>query len=127
MEQTKTTPTIASAITDYLKFVKLTRSENTVLTYGKALKEFKKILVKAEINPEKSHPTVLTEDLIARFILHLKSTAPATEQLYVGAVARFYKYLVGEELAEINLSRMELLLKQHTRKAAIRLPQFPTN
>jgi len=127
MEQAKTTPTIASAITDYLKFVKLTRSENTALTYGKALKEFKKILVKAEINPEKSHPTVLTEDLITRFILHLKSTAPATEQLYVGAVARFYKHLVGEELAEINLPRMELLLKQHTRKADIQLPQFPTN
>jgi len=127
MEQAKTTPTIASAITDYLKFVKLTRSENTALTYSKALKEFKKILVKAEINPEKSHPTVLTEDLITRFILHLKSTAPATEQLYVGAVARFYKHLVGEDLAEINLPRMELLLKQHTRKADIQLPQFPTN
>jgi hypothetical protein len=42
MEQAKTTPTIASAITDYLKFVKQTRSENTALTYGKALKEFKK-------------------------------------------------------------------------------------
>jgi len=127
MEQAKTTLTIASAITDYLKFVKLTRSENTALTYGKALKEFRKILVKAKINPEKSATTVLTEDLISRFILHLRSTSPATEQLYVGAVARFYKHLVSKELAEINLPRMELVLKQQTRKAAIRLPQFPTN
>ena len=127
MEQAKTTLTIAAAIIDYLKFVRLTRSENTALTYGKALKEFKKILVEAKIHPEKSPPTALTENLISRFILHLKSTAPATEQLYVGAVARFYKYLVGKELAEINLPRMELLLKQRTRKATIRLPQFPTN
>src|SRR6266550_2770427 len=110
MEQSKTTPTIASAITDYLKFVKLTRSENTALTYSKALKEFKKILVKTKFDPEKSSPTVITEDLISKFILHLKSTAPATEQLYVGAVARFYKYLVAEDLAEINLPRMGLLL-----------------
>jgi len=127
MEQAKTIPTITLAITDYLELVKLTRSENTALTYGKALKEFKKILVTAKINPEKYPATALTEDLILRFILHLKSTTPSTEQLYVGAVARFYKYLVGEELVEINLPRMELLLKRHTRKAAIRLPQFPTN
>jgi len=54
-----TTSTIASVITDYLKFVKLTRSENTALTYSKALKEFKKILVKAKIDPEKSYPRQL--------------------------------------------------------------------
>src|ERR1044071_7263545 len=109
MKQAKTTPTIASAMTDYLKSVKLTRSENTTLTYGKALKEFKKILVHAKIDPEKSSPTALTDGLIFKFISHLKSTAPATEQLYVRAIARFYKYLVGEELAEINLPRVELM------------------
>ena len=120
-------PTIASAITDYLNHIKSTRSENTMLTYGKALKEFKKILIKEQINPEKSSTSTLTEELISSFILHLKSTAPATEQLYVGAVKRFYKHLVGKSLAEINLPRMELLLKQNARRATIRLPHFPMN
>lgn len=120
-------PSIASAITDYLNYIKSTRSENTMLTYGKALKEFQKTLIREKIIPEKSPTTALTEELISGFILHLRSTAPATEQLYVGAVARFYKYLVGKELAEINLPRIELLIKQHRRKAAIRLPQFHTN
>ncbi len=120
-------PTIASAITDYLNRIKSTHSENTILTYGKALKEFKKILIKEQINPEKFSTTALTEELISTFALHLKSTAPATEQLYVGAVKRFYKYLVGASLAEINLPRMELLLKQVARQATIRLLHFPMN
>ena len=91
------------------------------------MKEFKKILVNAKIDPEKSSAIALTEDLISIFILHLRSTAPATEQLYVGAVVRFYKHLVGEELAVINLPRLELLLKQRIRKNAINVPQFSVN
>jgi integrase/recombinase XerC len=127
METKKSNLSIASSIEEYLEFIKLTRSENTALTYGKALKEFRKILVKAEINPEESPARVLTEGLMSTFILHLKANAPATEQLYVGAVARFYRHLVGEGLAEINLPRLQILLKRDTRKAAVRLPQFDRN
>jgi len=126
MEQTKTAPSIAAAISEYLDVVKLARSQNTALTYGKALKEFKKVLVKAKINPETSPADVLTEDLVSRFVMHLKAFAPATEQLYVRAIARFYKYLAAERLAEINLPRMDILIEQRTRKPGIRLPQFPT-
>jgi site-specific recombinase XerD len=126
MEPTKTS-TISSVISEYLDVVKLARSQNTALTYGKALKEFKKVLVKAKIDPETSPAEKLTEDMISRFVMHLKSFAPATEQLYVRAVARFYKYLAAERLAEINLPRMDLLIEQRTRKPGIRLPQFPTN
>jgi site-specific recombinase XerD len=114
-------------IKDYLEVVKLARSQNTALTYGKALKEFKKVLIKAKIDPEMSPASVLTEDLISRFVMHLKSFSPATEQLYVRAIARFYKYLAAERIAEINLPRMDLLIEQRTRKPGIRLPQFPTN
>jgi site-specific recombinase XerD len=120
------TLTISSVIEEYLEVVKLARSENTALTYGKALKEFKKVLVKAKIDPETSPTSMLTEDMISRFVMHLKSFAPATEQLYVRAVARFYKYLAAERLAEINLPRMDLLIEHRTRKPGIRLPQFPT-
>src|SRR5215211_2662467 len=127
MEQAKSTPNIASVIEGYLESVKLTRSQNTALTYGKALKEFKKILVKEKIDPKNSPSSVLTEDLISKFVIHLKTSAPATEKLYVGAIARFYKYLAAERLAEINWARLELLIKQDTRRLAIRLPQFPTN
>jgi len=119
--------TISSVIGEYLEVVKLARSQNTALTYGKALKEFKKVLVKSKIDPETSPAENLTEDMISRFVMHLKSFSPATEQLYVRAVARFYKYLAAERLAEINLPRMDLLIEQRTRKPGIRLPQFPTN
>src|SRR5512141_786664 len=118
---------IASVISEYLEVVKLARSQNTALTYGKALKEFKKYLIKAKMDPETSPAATLTEDMISRFVMHLKSFSPATEQLYVRAIARFYKYLAAERLAEINLPRMDLLIEQRTRKPGIRLPQFPTN
>jgi len=125
MERTKAS-TITSVISEYLDVVKLARSQNTALTYGKALKEFKKVLVKSKIDPETSPAGMLTEDLVSRFAMYLKSFSPATEQLYVRAIARFYKYLAAERLAEINLPRMDLLIEQRTRKPGIRLPQFPT-
>jgi len=127
MEQSKSQLSIASAIEEYLQVVKLARSQNTALTYGKALKEFKKVLVKSKIDPETSPAGMLTEDMISKLVMHLKSFSPATEQLYVRAVARFYKYLAAERLAEINLPRMDLLIEQRTRKPGIRLPQFPTH
>jgi integrase/recombinase XerC len=126
MEQEKSALSISSVIAEYLDVVKLARSQNTALTYGKALKEFKKALVKSKIDPETSPAGVLTEDHISKFVIHLKAFAPATEQLYVRATARFYKYLAAERLAEINLPRMDLLIEQRTRKPGIRLPQFPT-
>ena len=119
--------TISSVIAQYLDVVKLARSQNTTLTYGKALKEFKKVLVKSKIDPETSPASTLTEDMISKLVMHLKSFSPATEQVYVRAVARFYKYLAAERLAEINLPRMDLLIEQRIRKSGIRLPQFPTN
>jgi integrase/recombinase XerC len=126
MEQEESNPSIAYVIQEYLNVVKLARSQNTALTYGKALKEFKKVLVKAKLDPEMIPASALTEDLVSKFVMHLKSFAPATEQLYVRVVARFYKYLAAERLAEINLPRMNLLIEQRTRKPGIRLPQFPT-
>jgi len=124
MNQARTT--IDTAIKNYLESIKLTRSENTVLTYQKSLKEFTRFLLEAKIDSGESSATILTADLVSGFVLHLKSTAPTTEHLYVGVVMRFCKYLVGEGLANMNLPRMELLLKQNTRKAPVRLPQFST-
>ena len=119
--------TIASAMEEFIDIVRLARSQNTALTYGKALKEFKKVLVKLKIDPETSPARVLTEDFVAKFAMHLKMFSPATEQLYIRALARFYRHLAAERLAEINLPRMDLLIENRTRKPGIRLPQFPTN
>ena len=127
MEQVESTRSIAFVIQEYLEVVKLAHSQNTALTYGKALKEFKKMLIKSRIDPETSPAGMLTEDMISRLVMYMKSFAPATEQLYVRAVARFYKYLAAERLAEINLPRMDLLIEQRTRKPGMRLPQFPTS
>lgn len=125
MNETKTT--IASAIGNFLDIVKLARSQNTALTYAKALKEFQKLLRKNKIEPEETPADTLTEDLVAKWTIHLKKFSPATEQVFVRAVARFYKYLSSERLADINLPRMDLLIEQRTRKPGIRLPQFPVH
>jgi integrase/recombinase XerC len=127
MESDKTTRSIAYVMQEYLEVVKLARSQNTALTYGKALKEFKKVLVKSNIDPETSAANILKEDMISRLAMHLKSFAPATKQLYVRVVAGFYKYVAAERLADINLPRINLIIEQRTRKPGIRLPEFPTS
>jgi integrase/recombinase XerC len=127
MEEKQRAPSIASAIEEFVEVVRLARSRNTALTYNKALKEFKKVLVKAKVDPEASPASLLTEDMVSRFAMHLKAFSPATEQLYVRALARFYRYVAAERLAEINLPRMDLLIEHRTRKPGIRLPQFPTD
>jgi integrase/recombinase XerC len=127
MTQEKRIISIASAIEEFVDVVRLARSHNTALTYSKALKEFKIVLAKQKIDPMTSPARELTEDLISKFAMHLKSFSPATEQLYIRAAARFYRYLAAERLAEINLPRMDLLIEHRTRKPGIRLPQFPTH
>src|SRR5512138_2972116 len=119
METSKAT-TIDAAINEFLDVVRSARSQNTALTYGKALKEFKKVLANAKIDSETSPANVLTEDLVSKFAMHLKALSPATEQLYVRALARFFRFLEAERMAEINLPRMDILIENRTRKPGIR-------
>jgi integrase/recombinase XerC len=127
MDQLIKTQTIDTAIDKFIEVVRLARSRNTAITYNKALKEFKKVLLKAKLDPETSPTKMLTEDLVSEFSMYLKGFSPATEQLYIRAVARFFKFLAAERLAEINLPRMDLLIEHRTRKPGIRLQQSPTN
>jgi site-specific recombinase XerD len=127
MEEIRNPLTIKSAIRDYIEVLKINRSENTALTYGKALKDFSQIVIKSGINPETCLVRALTVDLFSKFIIHLNSFAPATEKLYAVAVVSFYKYLVAEQLAEFNLPLIERLSKENTRKLNSRLPQFSKN
>ena len=50
------------------------RTENTTLTYAKALKEFSKISIESDIDPETCPVRSLTEDLFLRFIIHIQIT-----------------------------------------------------
>jgi len=116
--------TIKSAITSFLDTVKLARSKNTFDTYSFALQSFSILLVKRKIDLS-SPASFLPEDGISWFATSLKNYAPSTEQLYLQAVKSFYKYLDAERIANINLSRIDLLKQQHSRRPGIRLPQFP--
>jgi len=116
--------TTKTAIENFLESVRLARSKNTYETYSFALQSFQTLLThhKFALNtPVASIP----EDGISWFATYLKAHAPATEQLYLQAVMGFYKYLAAERLADLNLSRIDLLKQQRARRPGIRLPQFP--
>lgn len=117
--------TIASAAQKYLELVSQSRLRNTAITYAKAIRSFYSMLRENELDPDFSPVANLKEDVLAEFAIYLKDYTPATERLYIQAVQGFYKFLAAERLAEINLPRLELLLKQRVRKPGIRLPQFP--
>ena len=117
--------TISEAIAGYLGTVRLARSENTARTYANALNFFTQVLDVRNISPDETPIMEISEDALAWTITALKIYAPTTERLYLGALTGFYKYLVAERLAEINLPRLELLIRQRARRPGQRLPQFP--
>ena len=119
------TPTIMEAISQYLDSVKLARSINTGLTYANAMAAFQAVMKENNLDPGNSPASDLNEDAIAWFAGALKYYAPATEQLYLAAAAGFYEYLAAERLADINLPRLHLLIRQRSRRPGRRLPQFP--
>jgi len=120
-------PSINQAIQDYLNTVKLARSEKTLLAYATAMKNFAITLQDHQIDVEKVAVSDISEDVISWFASDLKSYAATSEQLYITALKGFLEYLVAEEIAYINLSKVKLLIRQRTRKPGKRLPQFPAN
>ncbi|MDK1081374.1 MAG: tyrosine-type recombinase/integrase [Anaerolineae bacterium] len=117
--------TIEDAITAYLDSVQLARSENTARTYKNALRIFKTVLKEYWVEPKSASCEKLTEDAITWLATYLKTYAAPTERLYLTAVAGFYEYVAAERLADINLPRLRLLIRQRARRPGIRLPQFP--
>ncbi len=120
-------PTIKEAIEDYLNTVKLARSEKTLLAYATAMKNFTITLQDHKMNIEQDAVGNISEDVISWFATDLKDYAATSEQLYITSLKGFLEYLVAEELADINLSKVKLLIRQRTRKPGKRLPQFPAN
>ncbi len=119
------TMTIAAALAAYLDTVALARSANTARTYRNALRAFRQTLDERRLPPETTPVAALPEDAVAWFAAALKGLAPATERLYLTAVAGFFAYLAAENLARVNLPRVRLLIRQRGRRSGIRLPQFP--
>jgi site-specific recombinase XerD len=120
-----TEQTISDVIAAYLDSVQLSRSKNTARTYKNALTVFQRVLKEYWIDPDASPTEKLTEDAIAWLAKYMKNFSASTERLYLTAVAGFYEYVAAERLAEINLPRLRLLIRQRARRPGIRLPQFP--
>lgn len=118
------TPTISEALEAYINSVSLARSENTARTYQNAMDSFRATLAAHGHPTTSTEITKLSEDAIAWFASDMKAYAPATERLYLTAATGFYEYLVAEQLAELNLPRVRLLIRQRARRPGQRLPQF---
>lgn len=116
---------IAQEIDRYLDSVKLARSANTWQTYRKALVLFQTVMNRNGLDPARSPVNELTEEAVIWLLAALKDYSPATEQLYLAAASGFFTYLAAGKLAEINLPRIGLLIKQRARHTGQRLPQFP--
>jgi len=116
---------ILEAIEDYLENILLSRAELTFRSYRNGLNLFKVILEKNGINPSGDPIEKLTEDSIAWFATSLKKYSPATERLYLSSAVGFFEFIVAERIAEPNLPRIRLLVRQRARRVGQRLPQFP--
>jgi site-specific recombinase XerD len=120
-------PTIADAAAKFLDTVRLARSANTARTYSNAMKLFFRILEERWKDPQHTAISALKEDAIAWTADHVKNFSPATEQVYLQAIAGFFQYISAERLSEVNLPRLKLLIRQRARRPGVRLPQFPSD
>lgn len=126
MTATPTQPvTVSEAINKYLDMVKLSRSIHTMRAYKNALQIFCTVLKEKWLEPESTPIEKLTENMISTLAGYLKTYSPATEQLYLQAVKGFYEYVDSERLADVNQSRVHVLIRQRSRRPGIRFPQFP--
>ncbi len=121
------TITIQAVIDRYLQSVKDSRSDNTYLTYEKALRFFILLLKKKDIDPKVDPITRIDEDSLSWMIQELRHHAATTERLYLTTLTGFFEYIAAENLMPVNLPRIRLLIKQRARVPGIRLPQFPKN
>ena len=116
---------LLEAVRLYLDSVRLSRSENTARTYTNAMQSFLSTWIGNGSDPAEESVSTIKEDFIVDFAADLKSYSPNTEQLYLTAATGFFEYLAAETLAEINLPRLRMLIKRRSRRAGVRLPQFP--
>ena len=119
--------TISDVMSAYLRMVERARSRHTMLAYKNALQIFRDVLKKKSLNPDSTPIENLTEDLISPLTDYLNVFSPATEQLYLQAVKGFFLFVDSERLANVNQSRVAVLIRQRSRRPGVRYPQFPVN
>jgi len=118
---------ISECIQKYLNSVKLSRSANTFRTYTNAMNLFTDVLSANEIKAEEVSVDALPEESVIWMLNALKDFSSATELVYITSVVGLFEFIAGENLAQVNLPRVRLLIKQRARRPGIRLPQFPKN
>ncbi len=118
--------TIETALVQYGDSIGFSHSENTARTYTKAANVFRNALRKHGVDPSSTPAEELSEQAITWLIAYVNDLSPASERLYVQAAAGFYQFLAAEGLADVNLPKLKLLIRQRARKPGIRLPQFPS-
>jgi integrase/recombinase XerC len=116
--------TVVEAVQRYVQLISSTRSPHTARAYQNGLVAFLNALTDRKMNPETTMANNLSEDAIAWFADGLKSQSPSTERLYLTAAKGLFEYLASEQLASVNLPRLNLLIKHRARRPGIRLPQF---
>jgi site-specific recombinase XerD len=121
------TQTINESMIEFLGMIKRSRTKNTAISYAKGLSAFTQVLEKKSIAVNKTPVSELSEDFIPPFLDMLEQYSPATEQLYIAAVKRFFNFLSARRLSEINLPRMKEFILQQSRRPGVRLPQFPAD
>ena len=119
--------TIIQTITAYLDSVRLSRSLNTYRTYRNGMQSFVLVLQENGVDTDKAPTSSLSEEAIVWFSDSLKDLASSSERLYLTAATSFFEYVAAENLAEINLPRIRLLIRQRARRPGVRLPQFPND
>jgi integrase/recombinase XerC len=117
--------TLHESFSAYLDGVALSRSANTAKTYRQAIHAFRLSVERLGVDPDQVPVASASEDWVAAFAQDLKPRAPSTERLYLTAIAGYFEYLAAEKLADVNLARMRLLIRQRARRPGQRLPQFP--
>lgn len=118
---------ISECIQKYLNSVKLSRSANTFRTYTNAMNLFTDVLSANDTKAEEVSVDALPEESVIWMLNALKDFSSATEQVYITSVVGLFEFIAGENLAQVNLPRVRLLIKQRARRPGIRLPQFPKN
>jgi site-specific recombinase XerD len=119
------TLSILDSMEAYIDNVSLSRSQNTARTYRNALTAFRATLADHGYPAPSTPIDHITEDAIGWFAMDLKAYSPTTERLYLTAASGYYGYLVAERHADLNLPKVQLLIRQRARRPGIRLPQFP--
>jgi site-specific recombinase XerD len=116
---------IHKAVEAFLDSVVMARSKNTARTYRNGMNAFQQALRDHKVDPEQTEVGSIKEDSVVWLAIAMKDHAPTSERLFLTVATGFFEFLAAENLAQVNLPRIRLLIRQRGRRPGIRLPQFP--